>query len=105
MKLLLITAIKEFESEIKNILVKSEVKSFTYNTVKGFKNDAQSNVVDNWFASSYAETDSLFIIHRFCTGRKHAFNYYKNKGIQFKTGNIIQSSYCFGRFGTAILKT
>ena len=59
MKLLLITAIKEFESEVKNILVKSEVKSFTYNSVKGFKNEAQSNVVDNWFASSYAETDSL----------------------------------------------
>lgn len=59
MKLLLITAIKEFESEVKNILVKSGVKSFSYNAVKGFKNDAQSNVVDNWFASSYAETDSL----------------------------------------------
>lgn len=59
MKLLLITAIKEFESEVKNILVKSEVKSFTYNSVKGFKNEAQSNVVDNWFASSYAEIDSL----------------------------------------------
>lgn len=59
MKLLLITAIKEFESKVKNILVKSGAKSFTYNSVKGFKNEAQSNVVDNWFASSYAETDSL----------------------------------------------
>lgn len=59
MKLLLITAIKEFESEIKNILVKSGVKSFSYSTVEGFKNNAQSNVVDNWFASSYAEIDSL----------------------------------------------
>ncbi|WP_312818796.1 hypothetical protein [Kaistella carnis] len=59
MKLLLITAIKEFESEIKNILVKSGVKSFSYSTVEGFKNNGQSNVVDNWFASSYAEIDSL----------------------------------------------
>ncbi|WP_027377524.1 hypothetical protein [Kaistella palustris] len=58
-KLLLIPAIKEFESEVKNILVKSGVKSFTYNVAKGFKNDAQSNAVNNWFASSYAETDSL----------------------------------------------
>jgi nitrogen regulatory protein PII len=59
MKLLLITAIKEFESEVKNILVKSGAKSFTYNSVKGYKNGTQSNVADNWFASSYAETDSL----------------------------------------------
>ncbi|KIA88880.1 hypothetical protein [Kaistella jeonii] len=59
MKLLLITAIKEFESEIKNILIKSGSKSFTYNFVKGFKNERESNNTSNWFASSYAETDSL----------------------------------------------
>ena len=59
MKLLLITAIKEFESEIKNILVKSGSKSFTYSEVKGFKNDEGSSRSSNWFASSYAETDSL----------------------------------------------
>ena len=59
MKLLLITAIQEFESEVKNILIKSGAKSFTYNSVKGFKNDSESNVVENWFASSYTETDSV----------------------------------------------
>ena len=59
MKLLLITAIKEFENEVKNILVKSGAKSFTYNSVKGYKNGAESNVADNWFASSNAEIDSL----------------------------------------------
>lgn len=59
MKLLLITAIQEFESEVKNILIKSGAKSFTHNSVKGFKNDSESNVVENWFASSYTETDSV----------------------------------------------
>lgn len=59
MKLLLITAIKEFESDVKIILVKSDAKSFTYNSVKGFKNGTESNVSDNWFASPYAEIDSL----------------------------------------------
>ena len=59
MKLLLITAIKEFENEIKNILVKSGAKSFTYNSVKGYKNGTESNGADNWFASSHAEIDSL----------------------------------------------
>ena len=59
MKLLLITAIKEFESEVKNILVKSGSKSFTYNEVKGFKNDDASIRTSNWFASAYSEIDSL----------------------------------------------
>ena len=59
MKLLLITAIKEFESEVKNILVKSGSKSFTYNEVKGFKNDERSTSSSNWFASAYSEIDSL----------------------------------------------
>ena len=59
MKLLLITAIKEFESEVKNILVKSGAKSFTYSEVKGFKNDERSTSNDNWFGSAYSEIDSL----------------------------------------------
>jgi nitrogen regulatory protein PII len=59
MKLLLITAINEFEKEVKDILVKSGAKSFTFNEVKGYKNGTETNVSDNWFASSYAEIDSL----------------------------------------------
>lgn len=59
MKLLLITAIKELETEVKSLLAKSGVKSFTYNSVHGFKSDSGSNALANWFASSYAESDSL----------------------------------------------
>ena len=59
MKLLLITAIKEFESEIKNILVKPGSKSFTYSEVKGFKNEDASTRTSNWFASAHSEIDSL----------------------------------------------
>lgn len=59
MKLLLITAITEFENDVKNILVKSGAKSFTYHTVQGFKNEKTSNALENWFASSYSETESL----------------------------------------------
>ena len=39
MKLLLITAIEEFENDVINILKNSKVRSFTYQSVKGFKND------------------------------------------------------------------
>lgn len=59
MKLLLVTAITEFKPDVKNILVKSGAKSFTYHEVQGFKNEKESNVVENWFASSYSETESL----------------------------------------------
>lgn len=59
MQLLLITAIREFESEVKNILVKSGAKSFSYNSVKGFKSEKDTHISDNWFASNYAEIDSL----------------------------------------------
>lgn len=59
MKLLLITAIKEFESEVKSILVKSGSKSFTYNEVKGFKNEESSTRTSSWFASAYSKIDSL----------------------------------------------
>ena len=59
MKLLLITAIKEFENDVKNILVKSGAKSFTYNEVNGFKNETNRIVTDSWFATSYSETESL----------------------------------------------
>ena len=59
MKLLLITAITEFEKDVKNILIKSGAKSFTYHEVQGFKNEKNSNVLENWFASSYSETESL----------------------------------------------
>ncbi|MFC6267778.1 P-II family nitrogen regulator [Frigoriflavimonas asaccharolytica] len=59
MKLLLITAINEFEKEVKDILIKSGAKSFTYGDVKGYKNGTENNVADNWFASSYTEIDSL----------------------------------------------
>jgi hypothetical protein len=59
MKLLLITAVKEFENEIKQLLKKAAVKSFSYQDVKGFKNNAGEAVEFNWFGSEMNETDSI----------------------------------------------
>lgn len=58
MKLLLITAIQEYEKEVKNILNHAGVKSFSYQEVKGYKNE-NDNHVHNWFVSSHSEIDSL----------------------------------------------
>lgn len=58
MKLLLITAIEEFEKEVKQILIQTGVKSFTYQSVNGFKKEENSSS-ENWFGSSHTEIDSL----------------------------------------------
>ena len=59
MKLLLITAVKEFEKEIKQILKKSQVKSFSYKDVKGFKDNSKDALEANWFASNLQENESV----------------------------------------------
>lgn len=57
MKLLLITAIEEFEKEVKNILKHSGVKVFSYQSVKGYKNTKKE--LENWFSLDNIEIDSL----------------------------------------------
>jgi hypothetical protein len=59
MKLLLITAVKEFENEIKQLLKKATVQSFSYQNVKGFKNSSGEAMESNWFGSEMNETDSI----------------------------------------------
>ena len=57
MKLLLITAIEEFEKDVKNILKHSGVKAFSYQSVKGYKNNGKE--LENCFSSDNVEIDSL----------------------------------------------
>ena len=57
MKLLLITAIEEFENDVINILKHSGVKSFSYQSVKGYRND-ESNF-ETWFSTEHLSVDSL----------------------------------------------
>lgn len=59
MKLLLITAIEEFEKDVINILKNSRLKAFSYQSVKGFKND--KNEMKNWFGKYDIAVDSLLI--------------------------------------------
>ena len=59
MKLVLITAIEEFEKDVINILKNSGVRSFAYQSVKGFKND--KNEMKNWFGKDDIAVDSLLI--------------------------------------------
>ncbi len=59
MKLLLITAVKEFEKDIKQMLKKAQVKSFSYKDVKGFKDNFEDALEANWFAANEQEMESV----------------------------------------------
>ncbi len=62
MKLLLITAIKEFEKNVKDILIHSGVGAFSYSHVKGYKDLSKEEVQHNWFASSMQESESIMFM-------------------------------------------
>ena len=59
MKLVLITAIAEFEKDVKKMLKEAKVKSYSYRDVKGFRDASEENVESNWFGSEMNETESI----------------------------------------------
>ena len=59
MKLLIITAVIDFENEIKQMLKKAHVKTFTYKEVKGFTDLSEEAIESNWFAGDMNETESI----------------------------------------------
>ena len=59
MKLVLITAIAEFEKDVKKMLKEAKVKSYSYRDVKGFRDASEESMESNWFGSDMNETDSV----------------------------------------------
>ncbi|MEO0046951.1 MAG: hypothetical protein RL705_2142 [Bacteroidota bacterium] len=59
MKLLIVTAITEFEKDIKSMLKEANVKVFSYRNVTGFRDVSEEFIESNWFASEMNETESL----------------------------------------------
>ena len=59
MKLLIITAVVEFEKDIKQMLKKAHVKTFTFKEVKGFTDLSEEAIESNWFAGDIHETESI----------------------------------------------
>ncbi len=59
MKLLIITAIQEFEKEIKMILKNANVKTYSFKKVTGFKDISEESLENNWFAAEINETESI----------------------------------------------
>lgn len=61
MKLITITAIQEFEADLKKILKKSKVNAFSSTSVNGFSRNGNSNMDDNWFGGETGNTRSILI--------------------------------------------
>ena len=59
MKLLVLTAVKYYEKEIKRILKKSGVKNYTYKDAVGYRDMGNSAVQENWFANDMHEGMSI----------------------------------------------
>ena len=59
MKLLIITAVAEFENEVKKILKKSNVKTFSYREVTGHKDASTDAIESNWFGTDMNENESI----------------------------------------------
>lgn len=58
MKLVIITAVAEFDNDVKQILKEAEVKKFSYQEVKGHKESTNAEIEANWFARETMEVES-----------------------------------------------
>lgn len=59
MKLVVITAIAEFDKEVKKMLKEAKVLSYSYRDVKGYRDSTEDAVETNWFGSEMNETESI----------------------------------------------
>lgn len=59
MKLLIINAVKAFETDVKQLLKEAKVHSFSYRDVSGFRDSSEDSLENNWFASERNETESV----------------------------------------------
>jgi nitrogen regulatory protein PII len=59
MQLIIITSVAEFDKEVKKMLKKAMVTSYSYQEVKGISDTTNEAMESNWFGSEVPETDSL----------------------------------------------
>lgn len=62
MKLVILTAIKEFEKEIKQILIQSQTKVFSYLPATGYKDISLESFNENWFGEEINEDESIIFL-------------------------------------------
>lgn len=82
MKLLIITAIKEFEKEIKHQLKNAKVNTFSYQDVIGYRDSTADAIESNWFSSEMNRSESILF---------YAFVKKQNVDLLFETINAFNA--------------
>ena len=59
MKLVIITSSVAFQKDIKAILKKAEVKTYSFKEVTGYMDFSDTATPENWFAAEVNETESI----------------------------------------------
>ena len=59
MKLVIITAINEFEKDIIQLLKEAKVETFSYKNVIGYRDNTEETFESNWFSSEMNKSESL----------------------------------------------
>ncbi len=59
MKLLIITSIKAFGEDVKSILKKADVKTYSYRDVTGYRDASELSMQANWFANDMNEGEAI----------------------------------------------
>ena len=59
MKFLVITSIRSFKKEIKKILKKADVKTYSYKNVTGYRDASELSIKDNWFTNDMNEGEAV----------------------------------------------
>lgn len=76
MKLVIITAIQEFETAIKKQLKEAEVTTFSFKNVSGYRDSTEDAIETNWFSNEMNITASILF---------YAFVKKENVGVLFKS--------------------
>lgn len=59
MKLLVVTAVKDFEKEVLRLFKAAKIHAFSSGDINGFKTEDHENLIDNWFSSSSDKVRSV----------------------------------------------
>lgn len=61
MKLLFVTALKEYNDDVASIFKKANIHIFSATDTIGFKDGNEPNLLDSWFSNGEAKFDSVFV--------------------------------------------
>ncbi|NEN23275.1 hypothetical protein G3O08_07160 [Cryomorpha ignava] len=103
MKFVVITAVREYETDLKHILKKCKVDTFSFHDITGYKTNSTGETVPHWFAGDESRSTGSVIFYVFASGetaekifqevnRANAAQEFTSK-IHFVSLNVEQSNF------------